>query len=397
MKQLLYIFFLLFLTSLFSQQHDFEILNTSINSKNAEFGVTYLNENTVVFASSKKNDDDAIFKKNRRKNNRQLHLELYQAVILENGDLFQTKKISSEINNKFFESDISFTSDGKTVYFTFNNFYNTEKRVDSAKWKTLQLMKADLNENLEISNIKRLPFNSDKYSVRSPVLSKNDKQLFFVSDMPNGFGKTDIYVVDILDKNSYSEPRNLGSNINTKESELFPYIAKNNTLYFSSYGHKGKGLLDIFKSSFKNGKYIKTENLPSPFNSKYDDFAFVINEAKNTGYFTSNRKNGKGDVDIYAFRPKEELITCTIVITGLITDIETKKPIKNTLVSLYKNSVLQETKIIVKDSKYSFKLNCDENYKIIAEKENYHTIEFEIASDINKNNEISKNLELTPL
>jgi len=397
MKQLLHIFFFLFFTSLFSQQQDFEVLNTSVNSRDAEFGVTYLNENTVFFASSKKNDDEKIFKKNRRKNNRQLHLELYQAIILKNGDLIQTNKFSSEINNKFFESDISFTSNGKTIYFTWNNFYNTEKRIDSAKWKTLQLMKADLNENLDISNIKSLPFNSDKYSVRSPVVSKNGKQLFFVSDMPNGIGKTDIYVVDILGENSYSKPRNLGSNINTKESEIFPYIAENNTLYFSSYGHKGKGLLDIFKSNFENGIYQKAENLPSPFNSKYDDFAFVINEAKNTGYFTSNRKNGIGDVDIYAFKPKEEIIECTKIITGLIANIETKKPIDNVLVSLYNNTVLQETKIIVKDSKYSFKLNCNETYKIIAEKENFNSLEFEIIPETYVSNEISKNLELTPL
>ena len=398
MKQLLHIFSLLFITSLFSQQQDFEVFNTSINSKYAELGVTYLNENTVFFASSKKNDDDdKLFKKDRRKNNRQLYLELYKAVILENGDLLEINKFSNEINNKFFESDITFTSDRKTIYFTWNNFYSTEKRIDSAKWKTLQIMKADINENLDISNIVHLPFNNEKYSVRSPKISKNGKQLFFVSDMPNGFGKTDIYVVDILGENSYSNPRNLGPNVNTKESELFPYIAKNKTLYFSSYGHKGKGSLDIFKSNFENGNYQKTENLPSPFNSKYDDFAFVIDEVKNTGYFTSNRKKGKGDVDIYAFKPKEEIIVCTKVITGLITNVETQNSIDNVHISLYYNDVLQETKIIVKDSKYSFKLNCNENYKIVAEKENYNTIEFKIVPDINMNNEISKNLEIAPI
>jgi len=153
MKQLLHLFLFLFINSLFSQQFEYKVTNTSINTKYAELGITYLNEKTVIFASSKKSDEDKSFKKNRRKNNRQLYLELYEATINKNLDLFQTNKFSNDKNNKFFESDISFSPDGKTVYFTWNNFYNTQSRKDSAKWKTLQIMKASINKNFEISAI----------------------------------------------------------------------------------------------------------------------------------------------------------------------------------------------------------------------------------------------------
>jgi len=396
MKQILQLFSLLFLTSLYSQQQGFEVFNTSINSGDAELGITFLNENTVIFASSKKNKEDKYFKKNRRKNNRQLHLELYQANILESGELAQTNKFSNEINNKFFESDISFSTDRKIVYFTWNNFYNTKSRKDSAKWKTLQIMKASINENFEISDINRLPFNNEKYSVRSPHVSKNGKQLFFVSDMPNGYGKMDIYVVDILANGMYSEPRNLGSNVNTKESELYPF-KDDNILYFSSYGHKGKGGLDIFKSNFENGTYQKAKNLATPINSRFDDFALVIDSSINSGYFTSNRENGKGDVDIYNFKPKQKIIDCSKVISGIITDNVTQKSIDNVLISLFHNNIMQETKVISKDSKYSFKLKCNENYKIIVTKENYHNSEFEIIPNANLDNNIIKNLLLTPI
>jgi len=397
MKKIVHLFFLLFLTSLFSQQQDFEVLNTSINSKYAEFGITYLSDSTVLFASSKKIENDRILAKDRRKNNRQLFLELYYGSIGKNGDIIQAARFSYEMNNKFFESDIAFTPDFKTMYFTLNNYYVNQKRTDSTKLKSLYLFKASIDKNFKLSNIAPLTFNSKNYSVRSPRVSNDGKKLYFVSNMPNGFGNFDVYVSNILSNGSHSSPKNLGENVNTKFNELFPFIDENNTLYFSSYGHKGKGNLDIFKSDFKNGKFQKAENLPSPFNSKYDDFAFVINKANNTGYFTSNRKKGKGDVDIYAFKPKEDVIVCTKVITGLITDIVTKDTLDNVLVSLYKNTVLQETKIIIKNSKYSFKLNCNENYKIIAKKENYQPTEFEIVSNNNLSKEISKNLELTPI
>ena len=399
MKKILHLFIFLFLTSIFAQQQEYEVFNTSVNSKNAEIGVTYLGNGDVIFASSKKNDTDKILKKNRRKNNRQLHLELYQAVIGKNGDLIETNKFFNDINNKFFESDISFTSDGKTIYFTWNNFYNTEKRIDSAKWRTLQIMKADLNENLEISNIERLPFNSEKYSVRNPEVSKDNKQLFFVSDMPNGFGKTDIYFVNILGDNNYSKPQNLGPNINTKQDELYPFVDENNTLYFSSYGHKGKGNLDIFKSDFKKESYQKVENLPSPINSEFDDFYLVINSSTTSGYFTSNRKQGKGDVDIYAFKAKrvetEEI--CYQTISGLLLNTENNQSIGNTQVSLFQNNVLVEIQTISKNAKFNFEVNCNESYKIVAQKEGFLKDETELKTDNKNNTVISKTLYLTPI
>ncbi|MFZ2283943.1 MAG: flagellar motor protein MotB, partial [Lutibacter sp.] len=149
-------------------------MNTSINSKFAELGATYSSNNSVIFASSKKDNSG------RRTNNRQLSLELYHGLITENGDIIQTDRFSSEINNKFFESDISFTPDFKTIYFTWNNFYSALKSKDSAKWKTLYMFKASINEKFEISEVTPLPFNSKEYSVRSPRISKDGKKLYFV-------------------------------------------------------------------------------------------------------------------------------------------------------------------------------------------------------------------------
>lgn len=386
---------LLFINTLFSQSIDYTIINTSINSKNAELGVTYLNDSMVLFASSKKREDDEVFKKDRRKNNRQLFLELYHGLIGENGDIIQAERFSNEMNNKFFESDISFTPDFKTIYFTWNNFYDIQTRKDSARWNPLYLFKASIDKNFKLSNILPLTFNSKNYSVRSPEVSKDGKQLYFVSDMPNGYGNFDIYVATIFSNGSHSSPKNLGPNINTEFDELYPFIDQNKTLYFSSYGHKGLGRLDIFKSEFIEGDFKKSENLQAPINSKYDDFSLVINSGTNSGYFTSNRKGGVGDVDIYAFKPKGE-IKCTKEITGIIIEKETKKPIDSVLVSLYHNAILKESKIIAKDIKYSFNLKCNENYTISVKKEKYDETIAEIGILKAHSKNITKNIILEP-
>ncbi|WP_298370088.1 OmpA family protein [uncultured Lutibacter sp.] len=390
------LFVFLFLSfQLFSQEFKYEIINTSINSKYAELGVTYLNANEVLFASSKKTSNDKNFKKDRRVNNRQMFVDLYRAVINDEGDLIQTNRFTNDINNMFYVSDITFTSDLKTTYFTWNNFYNTTGRKDSAEWKKLHIVKANVNNNLEVSNFVKLPFYSKEYSIMQPELSKDGKKLYFISDMPNGYGNTDIYVVDINDDGTYGKPKNLGPNVNTSQSESYPFIDKDNTLYFSSYGHNAKGGLDIFKSDFKNGEFQKATALPEPINSKNDDFAFVVNSSNNTGFFTSNRKKGKGDVDIYGFKLSEKEIQCNQLISGIVLNKKTKKILKGATLSLFNNeNELIEAVISDKNANYTFNLNCNENYKITVEKENYITTEIEFETNDTLDFEIKNKIEL---
>ena len=431
MKKLSQLIILIFINILYAQHVDYEVFNTSINSNYADLGITFLNNNEVIFASSKKDKNDTSFKKNRRKNNRQLHLKFYKGVITANGDIIATNTYINNSNSPFFQADLTFSPDYKTVYFTWNNFYNSQSKKDSAKWKTLHIVKASINDNFELSNIISLPFNSAKYSNRNPYLSKNGKKLFYISDNPEGYGGTDIYAVDVHKNGTYGEPKNLGKNINTKKSELFPFETANNTLYFSSYGHRGKGGLDIFKSKFVNNSYQTVENLPNPINSAFDDFAFVIKQNDTSGYFTSTREKGKGDADIYGFKLKkvinkvlvekinskkvlakqveptkniapvlkpkltlfEKIEDCNQTISGLLMNTSGEQ-LDSVRVSLYKNNALLESTIILKGYRYQFNLKCDSNYKIIAEKENYKQSEITINTDATNASKITKTLVL---
>lgn len=363
----------------FSQQPEYEVVNTSVNSRFAELGVTFLTENEVIFASSKKDNSEKNFSKDRRRNNRQLYLDFYRATISPEGDLIQTSKFSNEQNNKIYESDITFSKDLKTAFFTWNNFYNTLSRKDSAKWQSLRILKADLNDNLELINTKQVTFNSENYSVRNPTLSPDGKKLFFVSDIPGGIGKTDIYVVDIMDDGTLSEPKNLGPYINTTEVELFPFVDDNNTLYFSSYGRKGLGDLDIYKSEYKNGSYQPVEHLPAPINSNYDDFAYVTSNNGESGYISSNRRGGKGDADIYYFKLKEEI--CEQEIAFKFYNEENDASISDVIISISESSKEIDSFLAKIEDNPSYKFDCGKTFNLILEKEGFESVNLTLSID----------------
>lgn len=233
-------------------------------------------------------------------------------------------------------------------------------------------------------DIERLPFNSDEYSSGHPVLNSDNTKLYFISDRSGSFGETDIYVVDINSDGSYGEPKNLGPTVNTSKKEMFPFIDENNILYFSSNGFSdSKGDLDIYATKANNqGNYLKPINLGFPINSNKDDFAFVKQKGKNTGYFSSNRKGGKGDDDIYALTElKSPKFSCLETITGIIKNSKNNNPLPNTAVKINNNTEL-ETVLTDNAGSYSFIVNCQKNYKIVASKEHFtEQIKYLDASD----------------
>jgi len=150
------------------------------------------------------------------------------------------------------ENMISFTKDQKTVYFSANRTIKTKNVVGSEikvkKSVQLQLFKADVKESGEWENLEMLPFNGKRHSTGHPALNKNDTKLYFVSDGPESTGKTDIFVVDLLEDGTYGNPANLGSKINSVERELFPIVDESNVLYFASDIDTNGDELNIFAS-----------------------------------------------------------------------------------------------------------------------------------------------------
>ena len=148
------------------------------------------------------------------------------------------------------ENMISYTKDQKTVFFSANRKLKTSKGTDVKIKKSvqLQLFKADVKENGEWVNLEMLPFNGTKHSTGHPALNEDDSKLYFVSDGPGSTGRTDIFVVDLLEDGSYGEPQNLGPRINTEEREVFPFVDDQSVLYFASDVQTEGDELDVFAS-----------------------------------------------------------------------------------------------------------------------------------------------------
>ena len=298
--------------------------------------------------------------------------------------LSNKKFFSTTINTPFNESTAVFTKDGNTMYFTRNNYVNRKIGTNVENTILLKILRATKDSNGHWGNVVEVPFNSDNYNVAHPALSPDEKYLYFASDMPGSFGNSDVFRVEILGDNQYGTPENLGNIINTAGRESFPYISKDNVLYYSSDGIPGLGGLDIFAVKFNaDGSTSKPVNIGMPGNSADDDFCFVFNSDSKIGFLTSNRPGGKGKDDIYSFHEDKPLLfSCQKNIKGIVKDAKTKAIIANAKVIL-SDKVMKEvsTDQSKTDGTFTFeKVNCnDSHYYLRGEKEKYETAEVNVT------------------
>ncbi|MGL4631392.1 MAG: OmpA family protein [Leadbetterella sp.] len=249
------------------------------------------------------------------------------------GDKAQTEsdKLKGSINTKLHEGPAAFFKDGSKLLFTRNNSNGNKGKKSSDGIVKLKLYMGEAQKE-GWGKVTELPFNSDEYSTGHPALSPDEKLVFFCSDMPGGFGGTDIYAVR-YDGSSWSAPINLGKEVNTKGNEMFPTVDDKGNLYFASDGLPGLGGLDIFFTQLEGtAQKGRVTNLGAPVNSSKDDFGFMTDGERKNGYFSSNRKRGGDDDDIYKFERTCELKEgCELIIA--VFDAESKMPLDNAKVN----------------------------------------------------------------
>ncbi|GAA4446487.1 hypothetical protein GCM10023189_01650 [Nibrella saemangeumensis] len=204
------------------------------------------------------------------------------------------QRFSQALNTRYHEGPATFLHDGSGIIFTRNNYNDGKAKKSSDNINKLKLYSADY-QNGTWHNVQELPFNSDEYSVGHPALSYDDQLLFFASDMPGGFGGTDIYV-SRRENGRWSKPVNLGKEINTKGNELFPFVDENGNLYFSTDGRRGLGGLDIFYVTMQGTTVQAVDHLDAPINSSKDDFGLITDGNRQSGYLSSNRQNNNDDI-----------------------------------------------------------------------------------------------------
>ncbi len=278
------------------KEDDFKIRFSSFNSNTSEFGATIVDSTLYYVSDSNKGK----FLNKKYKWTHRAFLDILK-IEADSVGKFSGKptSISSAINGALHEGSFCFTKDKKTIYFSKSANDYGKKKFDSLRNNPVQLYKSTFEKGNWTKPIK-LGFNEINFSTEHPSLSADEKTLYFASNRPGGYGDFDIYKVNILAQDNYSTPENLGPVINTPQREQFPYVNMQGDLFFSSNGHIGLGMLDVFASEKVNNQYTKPINLGAPINSAFDDFSFAFYN-KEKGFFSSNRKNANDD-NCYEFK-----------------------------------------------------------------------------------------------
>ena len=224
-----------------------------------------------------------------------------------NSDLFQSAisndaygnpmSFSEVINSVYHEGTIAFHPNGNELVFT-------RCGDDDGKDDYCSLFISSKNDDGSWSNPIRLAMFDEFANEGHPAYSTTGSRIYFSSDASRGYGGRDLYYSDRTNV-GWGFPVNLGSEINTNGDEMYPFILENTTIFFASNGHLGMGGLDMFSSNSIDKKWSNVQNLRSPINSGADDFALVLLESGEEGYFSSTRIGGIGSDDIYFFQVTE--------------------------------------------------------------------------------------------
>jgi len=339
----------------------FKIKQLDVNSDADDFGPAYY-KNNIVFASTKE-----VPKMIARKYNwtNKPFWDLYISEV-ENGQLKKAKNFSKKINSKLHDGPASFSNNGTFMAFTRNKIND---KSDDNMVELLILFSTYADEKWS----EPIPFalNSKEYQVAHPSLSADGNTMYFASNMPGGFGGSDIYRVTRFAGGTWGSAENMGNTINTEGDEMFPFLENDNQiLFFTSNGRFGLGGLDIFYCSVNGSETGSVKNAGAPLNTQYDDFSVIINNALTHGYFASNRPDGSGGDDIYGVDILKSL-KIDKRIEGIAQDKD-GKPISETFVLLLDNQSYVIDSVTTKnDGAFSFFVDSDNYFKLIGKKEEY--------------------------
>jgi len=296
------------------------------------------------------------------------YVDVYEGTIGEYNEIVDITAIN-EINSKYNDGPAHFSSALQTVFVTRNNMKRGKPVKDKTGSVNLKIYASKLVDD-EWQEIYELPFNSNDYSSGHPCITKDGKFMYFASNMPGGSGGTDIYVCENIN-DTWSEPINLGNNLNTKGDEMFPYVDDNNVLYFSSTGHAGLGGLDIFKVPLADIHKEEPENLGTPLNSSKDDFSIMFEQTDVSGYFCTNRERGFAD-NVFYFEINNLLRK---ILAGRIKSSLPEKSLAGTELIIRNKETLEEEVVTLDDTgEFEFNGEAGQSYELAYQKEDVEEI-----------------------
>lgn len=299
---------------------------------------------------------------------------------MKNADVFFSKKnekgewerpepVEGELNTEFDEGIVAFSPDAQTMYLT--------KARRELNAPTSVEIYTSTRSDAKWSAPVKFEITADTLSTFGhPAVSPDGEYLYFVSDMPGGYGGKDIWRISL--KERQGSLVNLGPDINTEGNDDFPYVRSDGSLYFSSDGHPGMGGLDIFRAAAVGDPADlrwKVENMGFPINSAGDDFGITFGKGED-GFFSSNRGDARGYDHIYSF----EYDPVRITIEGLVMDKD-EEPVKNAIIRIVGNDGSNQKEVARDDGSFSFALQRGVKYVMLAGAKGYLNQKQEFASD----------------
>ena len=299
---------------------------------------------------------------------------------MKNADVFFSKKnekgewerpepVEGELNTEFDEGIVAFSPDAQTMYLT--------KARRELNAPTSVEIYTSTRSDAKWSAPVKFEITADTLSTFGhPAVSPDGEYLYFVSDMPGGYGGKDIWRISL--KERQGSLVNLGPDINTEGNDDFPYVRSDGSLYFSSDGHPGMGGLDIFRATAVGDPADlrwKVENMGFPINSAGDDFGITFGNGED-GFFSSNRGDARGYDHIYSF----EYDPVRITIEGLVMDKD-EEPVKNAIIRIVGNDGSNQKEVARDDGSFSFALQRGVKYVMLAGAKGYLNQKQEFASD----------------
>jgi len=327
------------------------------NSRGIDFSPAYARDDyqVVYFTSSR---DEALGNKIHGATGQDF-TDIFESRLDRKGKWSVPVPVEGPVNSEFEDGTPSFTPDYKTMYFS---------RCEISKRKTLGCKIYMVDRDGETwGTPKPIEILSDSLVAAHPSISADELTLYFVSDIEGGFGGKDIWKVTRDSRGSdWSEPVNMGDEINTDGNEVFPFIHPDDVLYFSSDGHIGMGGLDIFKATLEEDNHWRIENMQHPINSFADDFGIVFETEMERGFFSSSRK-GRGNDEIYSF----VLPPLKFNLIGVVRDEKTEDVIPASTVKLIGSDGLNIQAETSDDGSFRFMLQPNTDYVFIASKQGY--------------------------
>jgi|GEM_PF-392514 len=326
--------------------------------------------------------DTLLFVSNRTKYNQNWVRRLFEVrekgTILPNTGIYQTTIKSTEeplyehsllrgpINRRFMDGQAIMHPSNKIIYFTSESYRHRKfrKNKEVKKRQGLRSLFWAERKGKKWKKIRVLPFVQEGFTYANPFITPQGDYLYFASNQLGSIGGLDLWRVSVEeDGKTFGEPEHLGDQINTGYNEDYPFISRDNILYFTSDRWGGYGGLDIYALNL-NDPQAKPQNLGEGINTPKDDFNWVYNSQREFGFLSTNRI---GRQDIYRVKP-----ICFTRVHGVVQDQGTLAflgDVRLTWVDISRQ-VLAETQTNAK-GQFSVKLPCEKTYSVNIEKEGY--------------------------